>query len=106
MKNLLILLFCFCALTNLKAQSDSIVKNRTNELLKKQDKEPIRDPMYCCRKCNYTSTKAGTCPVDKISLIKEGMYFCPEDGTTKDLSGNCPKCGRKMKKMEMPAHEG
>jgi rubrerythrin len=106
MKNFFLILISLFILTGVKGQTDSVINNRSNDLLKKHDKEPLRDPVYCCRKCNYTSAKPGTCPVDRTTLIKEGMYFCPIDGSTNGQPGKCPKCGRKMKKMEMPTHEG
>ena len=88
------------------AQTDSVIPNNSNQLLKQQDMQEKRDPLYCCRKCNYTSSKPGACPVDKSDLIKEGAYYCPVHGALNSSAGKCPKCGKKLKKMETPTKEG
>jgi hypothetical protein len=79
-----------------------VVPNRSDELLKKPDPEDLK---YCCPKCNYTNSKIGDCPVDKIPLIKEGVYYCPLDYNTADKPGKCIKCGKALKKMESPTKQ-
>jgi hypothetical protein len=55
---------------------------------------------YRCPICGYTSTKAGDCPKDKVSLVKVGDYYCPDCYMTAKKSGKCTMCGVDMKKME------
>jgi hypothetical protein len=86
---------------------------------------------YCCPKCDYCSSKKGTCPHHKVELVKsesEVMYCCgncgfqmtpvkgkcPEsttpvmkEGTLHcvlcyDKGGKCPKCGMEMRTIEVP----
>jgi hypothetical protein len=52
---------------------------------------------YCCPSCDYCTTKPGACPNDKKSLIREGMYYCP-DGTASKEPGKCAD-GKDMVKM-------
>jgi hypothetical protein len=57
--------------------------------------------MFICPKCDYMSTKPGTCPHDKSTLIKEGTYYCTMDvDQTSDTPAKCPKCGMEMVKMD------
>jgi hypothetical protein len=57
---------------------------------------------YCCAKCDYCSTSAGTCPTHKTALVGENKYYCPMHAdVTSDAAGKCPKCGMAMKQMDM-----
>lgn len=55
---------------------------------------------YRCPICGYTTTKAGDCPKDKVTLVKVGDYYCPECYMTNKKPGKCTMCGVEMKKME------
>jgi hypothetical protein len=99
------ILFFFILLFGLTASAQTTpasIPNKSDELLQKPE---IREKVYCCQKCNYTDTKPGVCPVDKVKLIKEGTYYCPVCQTTSDTSCKCPKCGRSMKRMDTPTKE-
>ncbi|SMO35636.1 heavy metal-binding domain-containing protein [Solitalea koreensis] len=76
-------------------------QDNTKGKMKKMNKVSTMEVMYICPKCNYMSTKAGTCPHDKVALIKEGTYYCTMDlDQTSDKPGKCAKCGMDLTKME------
>ncbi len=58
---------------------------------------------YKCPVCGFTSTKAGDCTKDKVTLIKVGSYYCPECYMTAAKAGKCSMCGVDMEKMEASA---
>ena len=104
--------------------------NQNAETKKSEDK-PVKKQMgYCCPKCDYCSSAAGTCPHHKINLEAsetETKYCCPhcdweippvkgicphstaslyKDGTLHcvmlhNKGGKCPKCGMEMEKIEI-----
>ena len=55
---------------------------------------------YYCTKCNYSSTKAGKCPTDHASLVKDGTYYCPSCNMTSTKAGECGMCHEAYVKMD------
>jgi len=55
---------------------------------------------YWCSRCDYSSAKAGSCPIHHTSLIKEGLYFCwGEEDHPSATPGTC-KDGTERAKMD------
>jgi hypothetical protein len=89
-------LFAF-GLSGMSQTTVPIVPNKSDELLKTIAPVTIS---YCCPRCTYSSALPGICPRDRVNLIQEDTYYCPEHLTTSKSLIKCPTCGKMMKKME------
>ena len=65
---------------------------------------------YECPKCHQESTKAGTCPKCKVTLVAEGKahaaYQCKMCKVKSAKAGKCPKCKMTMTKVAAHSHKG
>lgn len=98
-KNLLLLLFVFvCSVTfaqNPLATPVSPSKKGNPELAK------IAKSYYCCMYCDYTAKALRSCPVHQAALVKVGDWYCPVDGKSSTKAGTCEKDNITMIRMEM-----
>ena len=82
-----------------------IVVNAQDKMSPAKDtKAPMEKKMaekkFWCSQCDYSSAKPGTCPAHKVSLVKEGMFFCNGDEAhASAMAGKC-KDGSAMVKMD------
>jgi hypothetical protein len=57
-------------------------------------------PLYWCTECDYSSMKEGICPHHKITLVREGMYYCKGDEARASAQAGKCRDGTAMLQMD------
>ena len=73
----------------------------SSSVYSQESKQQKAHTQYCCVNKDYCGEKVKRCPNDKMPMIKNGFYYCPQCHKSKKKPGECGRCDVPLIKMEI-----